>query len=38
MNKEELKEMIECTFTTNGRKEITKAALVCALIAIVNAI
>lgn len=38
MNTEELKEMIEATITTNGRKEITKDAFVCALIAIVNAI
>lgn len=36
MNKDKLKEMIECTFTANGRKEITKAALICALIAFVE--
>lgn len=36
MNKEELKEMIECTFTSNGRKEITKAALICAFVAFVE--
>jgi hypothetical protein len=36
MNADELKEMIECTFTANGRKEITKDALICALVAIVE--
>ena len=36
MNKEELVEMIEATITTNGRKEITKDALICALVAIVE--
>lgn len=36
MNTEELKEMIEATITTNGRKEITKDALICALVAIVE--
>lgn len=36
MDKDELKEMIEATITTNGRKEITKAALIAALVAIVE--
>lgn len=36
MNGDELIEMIECTFGENGRKEITKAALICALVAIVE--
>jgi hypothetical protein len=36
MSNEELKEMIECTFGENGRKEITKAALIAALVAIVE--
>jgi hypothetical protein len=36
MSKEELVEMIEATITTNGRKEITKDALICALVAIVE--
>lgn len=36
MNKDELIEMIEATITTNGRKEITKDALICALVAIVE--
>lgn len=36
MNTEELKEMIEATITSNGRKEITKDALICALVAIVE--
>lgn len=36
MNRDELKEMIECTFGENGRKEITKAALIAALVAIVE--
>lgn len=36
MNTDELKEMIECTFTANGRKEITKDGLICALVAIVE--
>lgn len=36
MSNEELKEMIEATITTNGRKEITKDALICALVAIVE--
>jgi hypothetical protein len=36
MSKEELVEMIEVTVTTNGRKEITKDALICALVAIVE--
>ena len=34
MSKEELVEMIEATITTNGRKEITKDAIICALVAI----
>lgn len=36
MSTEELVEMIEATITTNGRKEITKDALICALVAIVE--
>lgn len=36
MSNEELKEMIEATIITNGRKEITKDALICALVAIVE--
>ena len=36
MSKEELIEMINCTITTNGRKENTKDALICALVAIVE--
>lgn len=36
MGKEELVEMIEATITTNGRKENTKDALICALVAIVE--
>lgn len=36
MSKEELKEMIEATITANGRKEITKDALICALVAIIE--
>lgn len=36
MSKEELIEMIDCTFGQNGRKEITKAALIAALVAIVE--
>ena len=36
MSKEELVEMIEATITTNGRKEITKDAIICALVAIVE--
>lgn len=36
MSKEELVEMIEATISTNGRKEITKDALICALVAIVE--
>lgn len=36
MSKEELVEMIEATITANGRKEITKDALICALVAIVE--
>lgn len=36
MNKDELKEMIDCTIGENGRKEITKAALIAALVAIVE--
>lgn len=36
MSKEELKEMIEVTIGSNGRKEITKDALICALVAIVE--
>lgn len=36
MSKKELVEMIEATITTNGRKEITKDALICALVAIVE--
>lgn len=36
MSKEELVEMIEATITTNGRKEITRDALICALVAIVE--
>lgn len=36
MSKEKLVEMIEATITTNGRKENTKDALICALVAIVE--
>lgn len=36
MSKEELTEMIESTFGENGRKEITKSALIAALVAIVE--
>lgn len=36
MSKEELVEMIEATITTNGGKAITKNALICALVAMVE--
>ena len=36
MSKEELVEMIEATIGSNGRKEITKDALICALMAIIE--
>lgn len=36
MNKDGLIEMIEATITTNGGKAITKNALICALVAMVE--
>lgn len=38
MKKEELIEMINSTICTNGKREITKSVLICALLAIVEAL